>query len=70
MRQTHLNDLLSANQPLEQIEIYDMRGRLLEQYSAENNVSFSINVSALRTGVYFVKINTTSGSITKRLIKE
>ncbi|MAM30161.1 MAG: hypothetical protein CMC13_14165 [Flavobacteriaceae bacterium] len=63
-------NILSANQPLEQIEIYDMRGRLLEQYSAENNVSFSINVSALRTGVYFVKINTASGSITKRFIKE
>tara|TARA_R110002072_G_scaffold14272_2_gene59344 strand:- start:38973 stop:42053 length:3081 start_codon:yes stop_codon:yes gene_type:complete len=63
-------NILSANQPLEQIEIYDMRGRLLEQYSAENNVSFSIKVSALRTGVYFVKINTASGSISKRLIKE
>ncbi|HIO00330.1 MAG TPA: choice-of-anchor B family protein, partial [Flavobacteriaceae bacterium] len=62
--------ILSIEQPLERIEIYDMRGRLLEQDLDEELTSTSINVARLKTGVYFVKIYIESGTVTKKLIKK
>ncbi|WP_432412765.1 choice-of-anchor B family protein [Rasiella sp. SM2506] len=64
-------NILSAQAPLERLEIYDLRGRLIqEDIEGEDIVTTSLDISRLRAGVYFVKIFTATGTITKKVIKE
>jgi len=49
------------------IEIYDVAGRKVVETGFEDT---AIDVSELRTGIYFVRINSELGTVTKRLIKE
>ena len=52
------------------IEIYDVYGRrqVTETPSHQGNVV--IDVENLKSGIYFVKINTEKGNIVKRIIKD
>ncbi|MEM0519353.1 M6 family metalloprotease domain-containing protein [Aequorivita flava] len=56
---------------LEKLEIYDLRGRLVQSADlrAMGNVK-TINVDQLAAASYYVKIRGTEGEITKRLLKE
>jgi photosystem II stability/assembly factor-like uncharacterized protein len=51
------------------IRVYNMLGKLV-LYDKKINISngFKIDVSGLNSGVYFVKLNTINGEITKKLI--
>jgi hypothetical protein len=51
------------------IEIYDIYGRC-QQLSAVSSQSSVIDLSNLKSGIYFVKINTEEGNIVKRIIKQ
>jgi hypothetical protein len=52
------------------IEIYDIYGRSqILRNSATQQLSNSIDVSNLKSGVYFVKVRTEEGDIVKRIIK-
>ena len=60
---------LEGESEIEMINIYNVQGAsLIREYPYTNK--FNINMNSLSKGVYFLKINTASGSITKRLIKE
>ena len=50
---------------LNSIEIYSVLGKKVGNYKAS-----TIDISNLESGVYFIKIATTFGSMTKRIIKE
>jgi hypothetical protein len=50
------------------IEIYDVYGR--RQLSAVSHQPSVIDVENLKSGIYFVKINTEKGNIVKRIIKQ
>ncbi|MCW5520822.1 T9SS type A sorting domain-containing protein, partial [Aureitalea sp. L0-47] len=41
----------------------------VESLSVEDQTSLSMNISSYRSGVYFVKINTIGGSVTRKIIK-
>ena len=51
------------------VKIYNTLGKLMF-YGKNINLTneFKIDVSAFETGVYFVKLNTSKGEITKKLI--
>ena len=52
------------------IEIYDVYGRVQNLRNSETQkLRNSIDVSSLKSGIYFVKINTEKGNIVKRIIK-
>ena len=51
------------------IEIYDVYGRR-QQQSAVSSQPSVIDVENLKSGIYFVKINTEKGNIVKRIIKQ
>ena len=51
------------------IEIYDIYGRR-QQLSAVSCQPSVIDLSNLKSGIYFVKINTEEGNIVKRIIKQ
>ncbi len=62
-------NIISPNEPITSIEIYDVRGRKLNDVLVNSQGNYTIDVSELETAVYFVTINTENGSITKRVVK-
>ena len=52
------------------IEIYDIYGRVQNLRNSETQeLRSSIDISNLKSGIYFIKINTDEGNIVKRIIK-
>ena len=52
------------------IEIYDIYGRLQDYKTIRLQDNVAIDVENLKSGIYFVKINTEKGNIVKRIIKQ
>ena len=59
---------IEAEVEIEDIVIYDVYGRRLQSI-VNNQQSLSIDVADLKSGIYFIKINTNKGNIVKRIIK-
>jgi len=53
----------SANNPINQIEIYNVLGQRVLNFDFSNSLSEDINISALNSGMYLVKINTLTTKI-------
>lgn len=62
------NDHLFINSTDAEVNVYDLNGNLLME-NKTYKANTSIDISNLSTGIYLVKINTPSGLITRRLIK-
>ncbi len=60
----------SPNANLRNIEVYDILGKRLAENIQGEHHGYTIELSSLETGVYFVKIDTESGSVTKKVIKK
>ena len=54
---------------VEDVVVYDIYGRC-QQLSAVSGQPSVIDVAVLKSGIYFVKINTNEGNIVKRIIKK
>ena len=67
--QDQLN-ILSPLSEITAITIYDVRGRAVQTTQVSNQTNYQLNTSTLESSMYFVKITTQSGSITKRIIKQ
>jgi hypothetical protein len=68
-----VNDRLyiEAETEVEDVIVYDIYGRVQNFRNSETQrLSNSIDVSNLKAGIYFVKINTEKGNIVKRIIKD
>lgn len=66
-------NILNINSSLEEmnsIELYDLRGRLVNKFNIDYQVQAQIDISTLENAMYFIKINTENGSTTKRIIKK
>ena len=60
-------ELSNTNEPVT-IELYNVIGDVIKkQITSESKTS--IDLTAYSSGVYFVKVSTTNGSDTKRLVK-
>jgi hypothetical protein len=53
------------------IDVYDLTGKIVYSKSEfQNNPSqFSLDLSSISSGIYFVKISSDNQSVTKRIIK-
>jgi hypothetical protein len=51
------------------MEIYDVYGRRQVTETPSHQGNLVIDLSELKSGIYFVKINTNEGNIVKRIIK-
>lgn len=63
---------ISFVEPLDaEIRVFDVSGKLVI-YEADSALStdHSLNISHLNAGVYFIRINSEAGSVTKKLIKK
>jgi len=56
----------SGDLQIENIQILDIAGKTIQQF----NDTKTINVSQLSSGIYFVKLRTDKGELTKKVIKE
>ncbi|WP_051285192.1 M4 family metallopeptidase [Aequorivita capsosiphonis] len=61
--------ILSPNATINSVEVFDIRGRSLMAVDYHGS-QYSLDLSTLQSAVYFVKINTIEGSLTKRIIKD
>ncbi|RMA57764.1 M36 family metallopeptidase [Ulvibacter antarcticus] len=50
-------------------EVYDVRGRKVNEVSFANENDYHLDLSNLESAMYFVKISSENGSITKRIVK-
>ena len=56
---------------IEEVMVYDVYGRVQNLRNSETQkLRNSIDISNLKSGIYFVKINTEKGNIVKRIIKD
>lgn len=60
---------INATVLIDQIEIYDLRGRMIMQ-STENQREVELNLEALDTGMYFVQITSGEKIATHKIIKK
>ena len=61
--------ILSPKVDLNSVEVYDVRGRKLMDVNYNNN-QYQLDISALQSATYFVKLYTEAGTITKRVLKQ
>jgi hypothetical protein len=60
-----LNNITSAN-----LSIYDIQGKLIKEHSISNEQNLELNILDLQSGLYFVKLNTSTKEMVKKLIIE
>ncbi len=60
--------LQSVTNDFDSVSIADLNGRIV--HSSKNLVSNEIDISALRSGMYFITITSSEGNITKKFIKK
>ncbi|MEM7162741.1 MAG: S8 family peptidase [Bacteroidota bacterium] len=60
----------SGDLTIESLALYSLEGQLIEGYRPNKSKRLSIDISHLSTGVYICSIKTSSGVITKKIIKE
>ncbi|WP_299767617.1 T9SS type A sorting domain-containing protein [uncultured Dokdonia sp.] len=60
----------TGNEPITQITIVDINGRVIQSISNNSISERQINISTYATGVYFVQIETATASAVKRIIKQ
>ena len=67
-----VNDRLyiEAETEIEEVVVYDIYGRHQVTETASHQGNLSIDMSDLKSGIYFVKINTEKGHIVRRIIKD
>lgn len=62
---------ITSNQPMQQIEICDLSGRLIQRFDHLNSAFLSIDPEDLCSGAYFLKVIDMNGSVvTETIIRE
>ncbi len=61
---------IESKMPLQQIEIYDLLGRLVKQKSPINTLQTKMQLTGMENGVYFIRIQSGNQSQTIKLIKK
>ena len=65
--QNILNINNTSSSPITSIEVYDLLGKLVLLEKSNTN---QLNVSHLKSGIFFIKIETKQGVLTKKLVKK
>ena len=59
----------NSNVRIQNVEVYDVYGKLLSRVEVNDNM-VTVDVSRLASGVYFTRIATERGTLTKRIVKK
>ncbi|MBZ0327010.1 MAG: choice-of-anchor B family protein [Altibacter sp.] len=66
----HIVNIYSPHAIIKNVEVYDVRGRRIVEILNSDENKYQLDLSSLETAIYFVKVDTDAGSITKKVIKE
>lgn len=61
-------DYSSVKNEIINIELYNSIGQKVRSYVSNNSTNININKNKLKPDVYFIKLNTTQGVITKKVV--
>lgn len=62
-------NIVSPSSLIDSVDIYDLRGRTVNRKMFSSEEDYYLDLSGLESAVYFVKISTSNGTITKRIVK-
>jgi len=62
-------NIFSPYANLDNIEVYDLLGKRLSENISEERKGYTIDLTSLETGVYFVRVTTENGSAVKKIVK-
>lgn len=64
--------LLNIQSPtsIQQVQVYDMQGRIVVDLAGNGLEFLEVNIEDMASAMYFLKVYTEKGSVTKRIIKE
>ncbi len=63
-------NIVSPEAKITTLEIFDVSGRRLQNLDLSTATHYEVNMSNLQSAIYFVKISTDMGSVTKQIIKQ
>ncbi len=66
----HVLNITSPTISITSVEVYDIRGRMIQVVSFDNQKTGVIDVSKFDSALYFISIYTPDGMVTKRFLKE
>jgi len=61
---------ISSEVPFSKVAIYDVTGQVVYNKPVSNSKSLTVDISNLNDGIYFVKVATKSGLITRKIVKQ
>ncbi len=67
---TDILNIVSQEAKVTTIEIYDVSGRRLQNLDLSTSTHYEVDMTNLQSAIYFVKISTDMGSVTKQIIKQ
>lgn len=65
-----VNIMNKNNVKIDNIFVYDLSGRMIEQFIQTSNEDIRFNINHLQPGVYLIRINTSHGEIFRKMIKK
>ncbi|RMA58814.1 family 10 glycosylhydrolase [Ulvibacter antarcticus] len=63
-------NIVSPNNVVDSIEVYDLSGRMISRTKFSSEKDYQLDMSSFESAIYFLKINTYDGAVTKRIIKK
>lgn len=67
---SNILNVVSPGAKINTMEIFDLSGRRLSNLDFSTTTQYQLDLSHLQNAVYFVKINTEIGAVTKQIIKQ
>lgn len=67
---SNLLNIASPEVKINSLEIFDVSGRRVRHFELASSTQHQIDISALQQAIYFVKISTEMGEVTKQIIKQ
>jgi hypothetical protein len=67
---TDILNIVSPEAKVTTLEIYDVSGRRLQNLDLSTSTHYEVDMTNLQSAIYFVKISTDLGSVTKQIIKQ
>ena len=60
----------NGEETMENIQVFDMLGKMVTEYKVENEVAYQMDFTGLPGGVYFVKVKTATDVVIRKVVKQ
>ncbi len=67
---TGILNIIASQNPINNVTVFDVQGRIIREIKVNQLANYQIDLSTLQNAIYFVKVDTANGTITKKIIKQ